>query len=175
MSAMPAEIESIDAMVEGLTIEQRGGREYARGTILGQPVVVVHSRCGKVAAATTATDLIAHFGARHIVFTGVAGALAPSLRVGDVVVGTSYLQHDLDARPLFPRYEVPLLGVSRFAPEAMPRAVRTVEDFLAHDLAGAVPGEDLEHLSIESPSCVRASRTRSTSCCLACDRARSST
>ena len=34
--------------------------------------------------------------------------------VGDVVVASAYLQHDMDASPLFPRHEVPLYGRSRF-------------------------------------------------------------
>jgi adenosylhomocysteine nucleosidase len=67
-----------------------------------------------VAAATTATLLIEHFGVYTVVFTGVAGGLASQVRVGDVVVGTQYLQHDMDASPLFARYEVPLYGLQRF-------------------------------------------------------------
>ncbi len=81
----------------------------------GQPVVLALSRIGKVAAATTATALIAHLGVSRIVFTGVAGGVGDGVLVGDVVVGTSYLQHDMDASPLFPRYEIPLYGQSVFA------------------------------------------------------------
>jgi adenosylhomocysteine nucleosidase len=49
------------------------------------------------------------------VFTGVAGGVGDGVQVGDVVVGSGYLQHDMDASPLFPRYEVPLTGQSVFA------------------------------------------------------------
>lgn len=50
-----------------------------------------------------------------MVFTGVAGGLAPGVSVGDVVVGQEFMQHDMDASPLFKRFEVPLYGTTRFA------------------------------------------------------------
>ncbi len=94
------------------------GREFWRGHLHGREVIAVLSRIGKVAAATTATALIEHFGVREIVFTGVAGGLGPGVRVGDVVVADAFLQYDLDASPIFPRHEVPLYGRSRFATDA---------------------------------------------------------
>ncbi|WP_309678152.1 5'-methylthioadenosine/adenosylhomocysteine nucleosidase, partial [Polaromonas sp.] len=72
------------------------------------------SRVGKVAAATTATALIERFAVGRIVFTGVAGGLGEGVKVGDVVVAADFVQHDIDASPLFPRYEVPLYGKTRF-------------------------------------------------------------
>lgn len=91
------------------------GRDFWLGQLQGHDVVLALSRIGKVAAATTATALIERFGVGHIVFTGVAGGLAEGVNVGDVVVATDFLQHDLDVSPLFPRYEVPLYGQARFA------------------------------------------------------------
>jgi adenosylhomocysteine nucleosidase len=74
----------------------------------------VLSGIGKVAAAITATVLIEKYQVQRILFTGVAGGLASHVKVGDVVVGAELLQHDIDASPLFPQYEVPLLNLSRF-------------------------------------------------------------
>lgn len=73
------------------------------------------SRIGKVAATTTATTLIEAFNAERIVFTGVAGALGADVRVGDVVVASHFVQHDMDASPLFPRFEIPLYRQTQFA------------------------------------------------------------
>lgn len=98
--------------------EVAAGREFWRGHWHGHELVAVLSRVGKVAAATTATALIERFGVQRIVFTGVAGGIAPGVARGDVVVADQFLQHDLDASPIFPRYEVPLYGLSRFATDA---------------------------------------------------------
>jgi adenosylhomocysteine nucleosidase len=116
------------AILSALSQEQRGlmellhrprkvvhaSRDFWLGDLHGQPVVLALSKIGKVAAATTATALIERFGVRRIVFTGVAGGLGHGVKVGDVVVATDFVQHDLDASPLFPRYEVPLYGKTRF-------------------------------------------------------------
>ena len=110
--------EELGALLAAMPDEQRvrvAGRDFWVGHLQGRPVVAVLSRIGKVAAATTATVLLERFGVRAIVFTGVAGGLAPGVRVGDVVVASRLLQHDLDASPIFPRYEVPLTGHARFA------------------------------------------------------------
>jgi adenosylhomocysteine nucleosidase len=93
-------------------------RDYTAGTIHGQDCVIVLARVGKVAAATTATALIERFGVDRLIFTGVAGGVAPGLRIGDVVIADALIQHDLDARPFFHRHEIPLLGVSRCAADA---------------------------------------------------------
>jgi adenosylhomocysteine nucleosidase len=92
----------------------RAGREFWLGHLHGHLVVFVLSGIGKVAAATTATLLIEHFHADQIVFTGVAGGLGKNVHVGDLVVAHSFLQHDLDVSPLFPKYEVPSYGISTF-------------------------------------------------------------
>ncbi len=93
----------------------RAGREFWQGELHGQPVVLALSRIGKVAAATTATTVIEAFSARRLVFTGVAGGIGPGVQVGDVVVAQEFVQHDMDASPLFPRYQIPLYARERFA------------------------------------------------------------
>ena len=114
VSAMHEELAAVLALMPDEHRQLVAGREFWRGHLHGKPVVAVLSRIGKVAAATTATVLIERFAVDRIVFTGVAGGLAAGVAVGDIVVADSFLQHDLDASPIFPKYQVPLYGVDRF-------------------------------------------------------------
>jgi len=117
MAALPQELGDLVARmreagdVQTVTL---GQREYHVGEAHGVRVVVTLARIGKVAAAATASALIHVFEADAIVFTGVAGGVHRDVRVGDIVIADALLQHDLDASPLFPRYEVPLLDRARF-------------------------------------------------------------
>lgn len=119
MAAMAEELEPLRAALEDPQVQHHAGREFHTGRLDGHEVVLVLSRIGKVAAATTAALLIERYGAEAIVFTGVAGGLAEGVNVGDVVVARELLQHDLDVSPLFPRHEVPLTGRSRFPTDAL--------------------------------------------------------
>lgn len=93
---------------------QRAGRTFWLGQWAGRDVVLVLSKVGKVAAATTTTVLMEAFDVKSVLFTGVAGGVGAGVRVGDVVVAEAFIQHDLNSAPLFPRYEVPLYGRSVF-------------------------------------------------------------
>lgn len=118
LSALAEEQQGlIDHLYQPRRVE-RAGRIFWQGELHGQPVVLALSRIGKVAAATTATTLIEAFDARCLVFTGVAGGIAPGVLVGDVVVADEFVQHDMDASPLFPRYQIPLYDRECFACDA---------------------------------------------------------
>jgi adenosylhomocysteine nucleosidase len=118
MSAMHEELAAVLAAMPDAQRVSVAGRDFGVGHWQGHAVVAVLSRIGKVAASTTATVLLERFGVDTVVFTGVAGGLGAGVRVGDVVVADSFVQHDLDVSPLFPRYEVPLYGRSRFDVDA---------------------------------------------------------
>jgi adenosylhomocysteine nucleosidase len=115
ISALQEEQQGLVEAMEGPCKLIHGMREYVTGRLWEIDAVCVLSRIGKVAAAMTATVLVEKFGVTHILFTGVAGAGHAAIRVGDIVVAESLVQHDMDASPLFPRYEVPLTGLSHFA------------------------------------------------------------
>lgn len=118
LSALAEEQQGLLDRLQAARRVQRAGRDFWLGELHGRPVVLALSRIGKVAAATTTTTLIEAFGAQRVVFTGVAGGIAPGVQVGDVVVAQEFVQHDMDASPLFPRYQIPLYGRERFACDA---------------------------------------------------------
>jgi adenosylhomocysteine nucleosidase len=118
VSAMREELHALHQDLQGTRIERVehvAGRDFHLGTLHGHDAVLVLAGIGKVAAATTAALLLDRFEVDALLFTGVAGGLGAGVHVGDVVIGDALLQHDLDASPIFPRWEVPLTGKARFA------------------------------------------------------------
>jgi adenosylhomocysteine nucleosidase len=156
ISAMPDESIAVVESLAKVTTQTLGHRQYHAGDFQGTPVVVVFSGWGKVAAAATTTQLIAAYDVTDIVFTGVAGAVQHGLTIGDVVVGTELIQHDMDASPIFPRYEVPLLGKARLATDARLRArLRAAAlEFLRQDLGIAVSQSSRDWFRICSPQVI---------------------
>lgn len=114
ISALHEEQQGLIEAMQGPVRHSHGMRDYTLGTLWEIDAVCVLSRIGKVAAAMTASILVEKYGVTHIIFTGVAGSGDLTVTVGDIVVAESLLQHDMDASPLFPRFEVPLTGLQRF-------------------------------------------------------------
>jgi len=154
MAALHDEISSLlEAMGPDASRTRIGRRDYYTGAIHGREVVVVLARVGKVAAAATAVTLIREFDVRTVVFAGLAGAVSDQVAVGDVVVATSLLQHDLDASPLFPCYEVPLLDRSRFDtdPSTSQALSRCAQEYLTGILPRHVPAGTLAAFGVALP------------------------
>ncbi|KYR01178.1 hypothetical protein DLAC_02287 [Tieghemostelium lacteum] len=108
MGAMNEEVKSIRENFTDITTETFGKREYTTGKLQGIDTVLVFSRWGKVAAASTVTTLLHHYKVNCLIFIGVAGALSQDLNVGDIVISDQLFQHDMDARPLCEKHQIPL-------------------------------------------------------------------
>ena len=151
ISAMHEELAAVLARMPDEQKSIVAGREFWVGHWHGHEVVAVLSRIGKVAAATTATTLIERFGVTRIVFTGVAGGLAPHVRVGDVVVAREFIQHDMDASPLFPRHEVPLTGMTRFpADTTLSNALAVAAPLAMQDIRASLPQAEWLNLDLSN-------------------------
>ncbi len=115
-------------------------RRLDKGLIHEKPVILALAGVGKVAAAITATMLIERFYVERIIFTGVAGAVAAHVNVSDIVIGSEYLQHDMDASPLFPRFEIPYTGISRYSGDMHLIAMISEALYAINTMANALNG-----------------------------------
>jgi len=158
MGAMLEEVELLKSDMEIHTEENIGMRTYYYGKLYESEVVLVFSRYGKVASASTATILIERFQVDFIVFTGVAGGATTELNVGDIVVADKLLQHDMDVSAVtnLSRFNIPLLGKSVFIVDgnyiqlAQESALRYIENGLKLD----VDSSTLKEFNIMLPKVV---------------------
>lgn len=154
MGAIPEEINGVVSLLSNKKEQKIGKRTYYTGEINQQKVVVVFSRIGKVAAATTVSTLILEFKISELIFTGVAGAIHSSLKIGDIVLGESLIQHDMNAQPLFPAYEIPLLNKAYFKTDSdkIDTATSTILEILEQqNLYDVITEDDLKKFNIHNP------------------------
>ena len=92
--AIPQELAHLRAAMQEDAGDVAARSGFDRGRLDGHDVVLVGAGIGKVNTARVATLLADRFACRLLIFSGVAGGLDPSLRIGDVVIADRTLQHD---------------------------------------------------------------------------------
>lgn len=100
LGAMQTEVAQLIAAMTDVSTATVAGQTYYEGTLGKQRVVLVQCGVGKVAAAIGAQVLCDRYGITALINTGVAGGLHPDLEVGDIVLGTTALQHDFNVTAL---------------------------------------------------------------------------
>ena len=120
LGAMPEEIGSDLSHLQQLESEQHGDLTIHHGTWAeGIRLSLAWSGWGKVSAARAATRLLSSApDIDLLLFTGVAGAADPALTQWDVVLADAVVQHDMDSRPLFPRFTLPALNRAQLNPDS---------------------------------------------------------
>ncbi|HEY0828504.1 MAG TPA: 5'-methylthioadenosine/adenosylhomocysteine nucleosidase [Bacilli bacterium] len=116
IGAMDEEIELMLKGVEQMEKTVKAGIHFYEGFFLSKEIVLCKSGVGKVNAAICTQILIDLYKVDAIIFTGVAGALHPSLEIGDMVISADCMHHDMDVTSLgFPRGTIPYETNSIFA------------------------------------------------------------
>jgi 5'-methylthioadenosine/S-adenosylhomocysteine nucleosidase len=118
LSALQGETASIVEALQNPRTAEGLGEPIVTGALSSggasprsQELVVASTGVGKAMAAMSAEYLISRFAPDAVVMVGLAGALSPALRIGDLILATDTLQYDLDASPLgFAVGEVPYAG-----------------------------------------------------------------
>ncbi|MDF1879858.1 5'-methylthioadenosine/adenosylhomocysteine nucleosidase [Sulfurimonas sp. MAG313] len=96
MGAMPEETAPLLERVGEYTVHEFAGNKYYEATYKGHDLIIAYSKIGKVFSTLTATTMFQKFGAELLLFSGVAGAINPKLKIGDLIAATKLAQHDLD-------------------------------------------------------------------------------
>lgn len=96
IGAMDVEVAHLIHKMDDVSEEMHSGMEFHSGKLGGVDVVVSQCRVGKVNAAICAQIMIDVFGATHLINTGVAGSLDARMDIGDIVVSTDAIYHDVD-------------------------------------------------------------------------------
>lgn len=115
IGAMDVEVAQLKAKMEEKSVRTIAGSDYCEGKLEGMDAVVVQCGVGKVNASLCAQILCSCFGVSHIVNTGIAGSLNAKLDIGDFVISSDAVYHDMDATNFgYPMCQVPGLSVLAF-------------------------------------------------------------
>mgnify|MGYP001076373707 CR=1 FL=1 len=97
IGAMDEEVAKIKDCLDDVSVETRAGMDFYSGKIKGRPVVVVRCGIGKVNAAMCTQILADCYQVDGVINTGIAGSLRAEINIGDIVLSTDAVQHDMDA------------------------------------------------------------------------------
>ena len=98
IGAMDEEVAMLKEKLTEVQVETKAAMDFYKGKLEGKDVVVVRSGIGKVNAAMCAQILVDVYHADHVINTGIAGSLKAEINIGDIVLSTDALQHDMDAQ-----------------------------------------------------------------------------
>ncbi len=97
IGAMDVEVAEVKKAMEDVTVETIAAMDFYRGILKGKEAVVVRSGIGKVNAAICTQILADHYHVTAVINTGIAGSLKNEINIGDVVLSTDTVHHDMDA------------------------------------------------------------------------------
>lgn len=97
IGAMDEEVAKIKEQMTDVTVFSKASMDFYKGKLSGKEVVVVRSGIGKVNAAVCTQILIGELGADAVINTGIAGSLDVAIDIGDLVLSSDVVHHDMDA------------------------------------------------------------------------------
>lgn len=97
IGAMEEEVKALTDMMSGVETATVAGMVFKKGQFKGKDVVVVRSGIGKVNAAVCTQILADRYNVDCVINTGVAGSLKNEINIGDIVISSDAIQHDMDA------------------------------------------------------------------------------
>ena len=128
IGAMEVEIASLKSAMKVSRMLKKAQMEFLEGELEGCQAVVVRSGIGKVNAAVCTQILVDEFGVDGVINTGIAGSLKAEINIGDIVLSTDVLHHDMDATGFgYPLGQIPQMDTFSFqADEQMRKLAKEV-------------------------------------------------
>ena len=115
IGAMDEEVALLKEKMEAVSVTEKASMEFCQGRLCGRETVVVRSGIGKVNAGICAQILVDTFGVTELINTGIAGSLKNEIDIGDIVVSSDAVQHDMDARSFgYERGQIPRMETLSF-------------------------------------------------------------
>ena len=96
IGAMEEEVSILKEEMEITEVVTHASMDFCKGSLCGKEVVIVRSGIGKVNAAACTQVLVDKFGVDVIINTGIAGSLDAQIDIGDMVISTDLVEHDMD-------------------------------------------------------------------------------
>ena len=97
IGAMEEEVAALKSEMADAKVTEFASMTFYKGTLCGKDAVVVRSGIGKVNAAICAQILVDKFGVDTLINTGIAGSLDARIDIGDMMISTDAVHHDMDA------------------------------------------------------------------------------
>ena len=97
IGAMEEEVAILKKDMQVQETVEYASMQFCKGTLCGKDVVIVRSGIGKVNAAACTQILVDKFGVDMLINTGIAGSLDAAIDIGDMVISTDLVEHDMDA------------------------------------------------------------------------------
>ena len=128
IGAMEVEIASLKSAMKVSRMLKKAQMEFLEGELEGCQAVVVRSGIGKVNAAVCTQILVDEIGVDGVINTGIAGSLKAEINIGDIVLSTDVLHHDMDATGFgYPLGQIPQMDAFSFqADEQMRKLAKEV-------------------------------------------------
>lgn len=115
IGAMEEEVAVLKEKMQIDGVLKRASMEFYKGTLQGKKAVVVRSGIGKVNAGLCTQILVDLFDVKKVINTGIAGSLDAGIDIGDIVISTEALQHDMDATQFgYPLGQIPRMETLAF-------------------------------------------------------------
>ena len=119
IGAMDEEVNVIKEKMTDVEITEKASMQFYKGKLNDKDAVIVRCGIGKVNAAICTQILIDLYNVDSVINTGIAGSLNPDVNIGDVVLATDALQHDMDATHFgYDLGVIPRMDISIFPADA---------------------------------------------------------